>query len=89
MFVAGSLLLVFAVLVAQTPTKDHSFDVLLFASSGGLLLAALVLGILGLPVVGTVQSSWAKRLAAIICLGSELLVCLVGLVDSLKHMHSL
>lgn len=89
MFVVGSLLLFFAALLAQTPTKDHSFDVLLFTAAGGLLLAALMLVLLDPPAIGTVQDGWAQRLAAIICLGAELLICFVGLVDSVKHLHSL
>ena len=83
LFVVGTGILIIAVLFAQTPTNDHTLDAVLFATAGGALLTALILGNIGTAVLSRV---W--RCAADLCLAVELFVAVFGVLGSLRHLHA-
>lgn len=69
--VLGSAVLVFAVLLTQTPGKDRTFDVLILVVAGALLSGAL--------------AASRFRLLPATFLGVELLVCIYALISVLTY----
>jgi hypothetical protein len=69
--VLGTGVLVFAVLLTQTPGKDRTFDVLMLFFAGALLSGAVVAS--------------RFRLLPAIFLGVELLLCTYALISVLTY----
>jgi hypothetical protein len=83
LFVLGTAVLVFAVLLAQIPGDDRTFEVIMLSIAGILVLAALVLARLRAALHG----GWRLWPFALVVLGGELLTCLDGLISELAYRH--
>ncbi len=78
-FIWGSILLVFAVLFSGNSAEERTVDAVIFTITGSLLLASLILG----------RSCYAARertrLIVTLVPSAELIMCMIGLVESLIH----
>ncbi len=80
LFSIGSLLLAFSVLLSQTPGDDRTFDKVVFATAGILLVAALLLGRFNRGV-----GHWRIGAIPTVILSAELAVCAYGLLSVLTY----
>ncbi len=80
LFSIGSLLLVFSVLLSQTPGDDRTFDKVVFSTAGMLLIASLLLGRFNRGV-----GHWRIGAIPTMILSAELLVCAYGLLSVLTY----
>jgi hypothetical protein len=83
LFSLGSALLIFSILLAQTPGEGRMFDDVVFSVTGLFLAASLLVG-----RYHRVGGQWRAGLIVTVILGAELLLCLYGLVSVLTyHRH--
>jgi hypothetical protein len=71
LLVVGTTVLLFGLLLTQTPGRDRAFDVIVLSIAGVLLATALVLG--------------RFRLVPALFLGAELLACLYALISAVTY----
>jgi ATP/ADP translocase len=83
-FALGTLVLLFAILLTQTPSKEHTFDLIVLLMAASLLLAALLLGRLGKRTTGVASFGPAGMIMTGVLI-LELLVCLYGILSIVTY----
>ena len=88
LYTGGTILLIWSMLFAQAPSRNHTPYLIQFTFSAALLVAA---GVIGFRTRRFSDATWPS-FGMIVVLASiflEILFSLFGAWDSLTHLHSL
>ena len=83
----ATLSLLFGILLAQTPSDDHTADLVVFIVAGSLALLGVLAAWLR-RLSSTAMGGQPQDLAAPVILVLELALCVIVTVDILKHLHT-
>jgi dipeptide/tripeptide permease len=86
LFATGTISLVWSFLLAQTPSASHAFDLIQFACSTALLLAAALIAFRAKDP--TQPRTWPVTIA-LCAIAFELPLSVIGVWSSATHLHSL
>ena len=81
----ATCLMVFGLLLAITPTNDHTLDLYVFGTSSGTFVLATLIGVLGPKSA----DRWHPSMPTYGLILFQLVVCLWLAWDSLTHLHRL
>jgi hypothetical protein len=81
LFGLGTAVMLFGILYAQTPSTDHTSDLVIWSIASALLFLALI--------VAWVKRSPAPSIVWSLVIFLELLMCGYAINDIIHHLHSL
>jgi hypothetical protein len=79
----------FGIIFAQTKTKDHTPDLILWLVATTLLIAALLMARMKKGDPKTPTSAWPPGPISLAAVSVQVLFCVWVLADVFQHLHSL